>query len=336
MAIPDHYAVLGLPQTASPISIKKAYRKLVLRYHPDRNPGNKLAEEKFKNVALAYETLSRPQKKYEYDQWLQALRRAREEQIAASARRQQSRVARKPSPYTSQRARTGYRSRRAVAYQTNELDRRDLLRGIVAGASLSALIGTSLIKDRLDLSWVTLLLTGIGLPWLGGRLGARLSEPCEGYCESRAEQARAAWFWLILTPAIIPGGVALGAWAAIGLAPHLFKWLALSTDGVFGASIAAGLAAAGAAGVGRAFLSVAQRPAAKLAGLAVTFLVGGIAGGLLAVFFAVYQISRLVELGLYDSLLATAIAGSLGGALAGCLGAIIPSNLLPDTSNPTA
>lgn len=65
----DYYEVLGVPRTASAEDIKKAYRKLALKYHPDRNPGNKEAEEKFKEAAEAYAILSDAQKRAQYDQF---------------------------------------------------------------------------------------------------------------------------------------------------------------------------------------------------------------------------------------------------------------------------
>lgn len=69
MAKRDYYEILGVPRTATIEEIKSAYRKLAMKYHPDRNPGDKEAEEKFKEAAEAYEVLSDPEKRERYDRF---------------------------------------------------------------------------------------------------------------------------------------------------------------------------------------------------------------------------------------------------------------------------
>jgi molecular chaperone DnaJ len=69
MAKRDYYEILGVARGANPDEIKKAYRKAAMQYHPDKNPNNKEAEDKFKEAAEAYEVLSDNTKRQRYDQY---------------------------------------------------------------------------------------------------------------------------------------------------------------------------------------------------------------------------------------------------------------------------
>lgn len=69
MDVKDYYATLGVPRSADEKEIKKAYRKLAQRYHPDKNPGDKSAEQRFKEINEAYTVLSDPEKRAKYDRF---------------------------------------------------------------------------------------------------------------------------------------------------------------------------------------------------------------------------------------------------------------------------
>ena len=87
MAKRDYYEVLGVDRKASTEDLKKSYRKLAMKYHPDRNPGDKAAEEKFKEVGEAYEVLNDAQKRAAYDQYGHAAFDARSRAGAGGAGR---------------------------------------------------------------------------------------------------------------------------------------------------------------------------------------------------------------------------------------------------------
>ena len=65
----DYYEILEVPKDADETAIKKSYRKIAMQFHPDRNPDNKAAEDKFKEAAEAYEILSDPDKRAKYDRF---------------------------------------------------------------------------------------------------------------------------------------------------------------------------------------------------------------------------------------------------------------------------
>ena len=69
MAPRDYYQILGVSQGAGDAELKKAYRQLAMQFHPDKNPGDKASEERFKEVSQAYAVLSDPDKRAHYDRF---------------------------------------------------------------------------------------------------------------------------------------------------------------------------------------------------------------------------------------------------------------------------
>lgn len=83
----DYYSILGVSKTATENELKKSFRKLAVKYHPDKNPGDKKAEEKFKEINEAYEVLSDPEKRKKYDRFGENWNKVDESQFAGGQAR---------------------------------------------------------------------------------------------------------------------------------------------------------------------------------------------------------------------------------------------------------
>lgn len=94
MSFIDYYKILGLDKKATDSDIKKAYRKLARKYHPDLNPGDKAAEKKFKEISEAYEVLSKPENRKKYDEYGKDWKHAEEFEKAKQQQQQQRRTQR--------------------------------------------------------------------------------------------------------------------------------------------------------------------------------------------------------------------------------------------------
>ena len=107
---PDYYKILGVGKNATDEEIKKAYRKLARKYHPDRNPGDKPAEERFKQVSQAHDVLSDPDKRKEYDRggvFANFARGRRLRPVGVRRRLQRRRLRRHPLQPVRRRSRRG-------------------------------------------------------------------------------------------------------------------------------------------------------------------------------------------------------------------------------------
>src|SRR6056297_784464 len=102
MAFIDYYKILGLSKNASQSDIKKAYRKLARKYHPDLNPNDKIAEQKFKEINEANEVLSNPENRKKYDEYGEHWQHAEEYKKAKQQEQYQRSTSNQNGGYTEE------------------------------------------------------------------------------------------------------------------------------------------------------------------------------------------------------------------------------------------
>ena len=327
MPFEDHYAVLGVRRASSATEIRKAYRRLVLKCHPDRHPGDAAAEEQFKRVTAAYEVIGDPERRKSYDVTLGAFEDAAAQSIAQAERRRREAAAAKreavearqtsADPFAASRQRV--RRRGYYRLESNELQMSDVANGIALGAAAWAFLAAYGLRhdDALPLA-TTLLLSVAALG--AGLLAYRAGQPAGRALEALAEVLGLPP-WLEGAMKTVPMVAALGG-AAVALGGaglegwSLFSWW--SVPGM----ISAGCAGAVGSGFGRAFTSVAVRPSAKAFGLFVGAAVGGLVGGILALLFVSFGSAQILDNAVFDRMFGAAAGAALGGALASLLGSL--------------
>lgn len=302
----DHYSTLGLRRNASAGEIRRAYRRLVLRYHPDRSPAEPNAPEVFQRITESYQVLSNADRRRAYDELLQAFREA----PSASP----PRSAPAPAPRAS---RVGLRLSYLSAQ--NPLDRRDAGRGAVAAAALFPFLAaqTSFASPGLgiwgDATWA---LSAALVAFFAWKLGDLLREPAQAVGELLSNVPEVGEGLAASLPFL---SSALATWAV----PHvLAPWLGpLPTLGIFAGVLGGSVAGWVAAGLGRAFAfaepETARRNLGSLVGIVSATVIGGFIG-----FLTTAATSDVLAGGRFFSLWSCGGgAGALGGAMAAAVGA---------------
>jgi DnaJ-domain-containing protein 1 len=324
MAFQDYYRILGISRTATSAQIRKAYRRLALRYHPDRNPDDPNAEEQFKKITQIYETIADPKRRAEYDRMRNAFERGASDKATSDpAYRARSRASQTRSP---RRKATGPRrpGRQPVnplgfeqKLEDNPLDLRDLRVGGAAGAVLAAVYSFYPPQSGLFFLWAV----AIAFPWFGERVGFYLG----------SQIARLFRFEFVENASgmKIPFGMGLlisisGGWfgaCAWGFGSSIFSVMIPPGQLLIGA-IAAGLASPVGAAFGRAFTSVVERRGAKLFGVAVGTFIGLILGAVVGGFLSLFRLRSFGDENFSQIFFSAVVGGALGAALGSGVGSL--------------
>jgi len=297
VAFQDYYALFGITPIASENEVRTAYRKLVLQYHPDRNPNNPEAEAKFKEIAEAYRVLTDPKSRAKYGVYYANYQDSLRQQRQAQAAEEKARPA--PKPRTAAPLKE--------IFETPVLSEGDAWWGLALSATLSLLVATG-SQPKLWL-WCA-------LPVPAAMFGKQFGALWRDSWQSRGDLP--GWYddWIILLPIFF-------SWVAIAVTLIVARYLQvpLSASGSLAAALGGAVAGFGGGSFARAFLSAADTKFKKAVGYCVGFAVAtGVA--LLLCPIAVLAIHGLFfSTRFYDHLYVATLSGTIGGNLAMLRGA---------------
>ncbi len=301
----DHYSTLGVQRHATLPEIRRAYRRMVLRYHPDRSPAEANATEIFQRITEAYRILSNPDRRRSYDDQLRAFHEVHPTPPP------------KVVPTPVRVSRVGLHLSYLSAQ--NPLDLRDAWRGGVAAAAIFPFLvaRTSFASADLgfwgDATWAVVAGVAAFFSW---KLGEALRSPSQALGELFSNVPEVGEGFAAVLPFCLQ---ALAAWIATRALSSVFP--PLPAMGVFSGVLGAAVAGWFASGLGRAFAFAQpedpRRNLGSLVALAAAVLLGGFIG-----FLGTAATSDVLAGGRFFSLWTCGGgAGALGGALASAFGA---------------
>ncbi len=340
MAILNYYRLLGLPRDASAADIRKAYRALVLKHHPDRNPGNLDAENIFKAVGEAYRTLSNEKLRVKYD-----LITAHEEVPRVTYPKPSPSATTKPAPpprpapaqsapkrheapdaplkknRSEGRLREqGLRTYLAYQAEMNELDPWDGVLGIVFGISAALFAHAFWRGDDRQPQFIVLFLWMM-VPLFLGPTGYFIGKKLESLIEDWFDLKNSSRWWLVsftkTLPLIFPLVICCSA-----LVSSQFFRAGVFTWRILPAAIAAGLCAIGASGVGRAFVLPCETSSGKMLGALVGAAIGFIGGAVVGLMLGLLSAGRGMDVLFFEGFFSAGFGGAVGAAIASFVGSL--------------
>ncbi len=337
MPVIDYYRLLGVARSATVLEIRKAYRSLVLRYHPDRNPGNQEAEDRFKAISEAYRVLSHDTSRFKYDILTAGQDVPRVPRPAASPAppkpHAQAKPQPQPAPKTAPKAapkhepdsqptpRTkdkGLRTYLDYQNELNELDPWDGVLGITFGIA-ATLVAHALLRPSDRRPGFLALFIWLLVPFLLGPtgyfMGQRLARFFEGMWDIQDSNSWILESFTKTLPLLFPLMLCSAA-----LVSSQFFQAGIFTWRILPAAVAGGLCSLAGSGIGRAFVIVAESKRGKIFGAFLGALIGSVGGMLVGLCLALLSSGRSFDIMYFEGFFSAGLGGAIGGALGSFVG----------------